>query len=240
MKLLKILFAIYLCVIALMVPGCRRSSCEVWDDTKSCGRHVNRGFKTLGGKQGDSRQVCDRNQFICCEEEPYSNGGYVSSEFTPLPEYSDEIAMGDFVNRQAFETPGDPNSSIPGIDAFRDPSTISEMRGIFRNINFPYNSDLVKGQQNIETTRNIANYLAKNPNVYVFIEGHCDQRGAEAYNLSLGARRANAIRNMLIAEGANPDHIFTISYGKERPLVHGDNEEAWSQNRRGEFKIYQR
>jgi peptidoglycan-associated lipoprotein len=56
----------------------------------------------------------------------------------------------------------------------------------------------------------------------------------------LGARRANAIRDMLVNNGVHPDHVFTISYGKERPLILDHHEEAWAQNRRGEFKIYVR
>lgn len=82
--------------------------------------------------------------------------------------------------------------------------------------------------------------MRSHPNTYVFVEGHCDERGPEAYNLSLGAKRGNAVRNLLINEGVDPDHIFTISYGKERPLVFEHHEEAWAQNRRAEFKVYNR
>jgi peptidoglycan-associated lipoprotein len=56
--------------------------------------------------------------------------------------------------------------------------------------------------------------------------------------LALGSRRANSIRNALIKEGVNPDNVFTISYGKERPIAFENNEEGWSLNRRAEFKLY--
>jgi peptidoglycan-associated lipoprotein len=74
-------------------------------------------------------------------------------------------------------------------------------------------------------------WLHRFPNVAVRIEGHCDERGTREYNLALGERRANAVKNVLIAEGISRARIATISYGKERPIVVGSNEEAWAQNR---------
>ncbi len=65
------------------------------------------------------------------------------------------------------------------------------------------------------------------------IEGHADERGTREYNLALGDRRATAVRNYLVALGVDPNRIVTISYGKERPALVGNNEAAWSQNRRG-------
>jgi peptidoglycan-associated lipoprotein len=65
------------------------------------------------------------------------------------------------------------------------------------------------------------------------IEGHCDERGTREYNIALGERRANAVKSFLIEHGVSAERIDTISYGKERPAVIGDNEAAWSQNRRG-------
>lgn len=75
-------------------------------------------------------------------------------------------------------------------------------------------------------------WLNKYPQVTVVIEGNCDERGTREYNLALGARRANAAKNYLVAAGINPNRIQTISYGKERPAVLGSNEAAWAQNRR--------
>ena len=63
------------------------------------------------------------------------------------------------------------------------------------------------------------------------IEGHCDERGTREYNLALGERRADAVKNVLVAAGIPASRIATISYGKERPIVPGSNEEAWAQNR---------
>jgi len=99
---------------------------------------------------------------------------------------------------------------------------------------------MVKGEQNLQIIHNIADFLRKHPNIYIFVEGHTDERGPQAYNLALGVRRANAVRNLLISEGINPDNVFTISYGKERPVILERHEEGWAKNRRDEFKIYER
>ena len=77
-----------------------------------------------------------------------------------------------------------------------------------------------------------ARYLQQYPNVRVTIEGHCDERGTRDYNLALGERRANAAKNYLASLGVSPARITTVSYGKERPVALGSNEEAWAKNRR--------
>ena len=75
-------------------------------------------------------------------------------------------------------------------------------------------------------------WLKQNSEVSVTIEGHCNERGTREYNLALGEKRAQAVKNYLIGLGINPDRVSTISYGKERPAVVGSNDGAWAQNRR--------
>jgi peptidoglycan-associated lipoprotein len=77
-----------------------------------------------------------------------------------------------------------------------------------------------------------AAWLLKYPNVRATIEGHCDERGTREYNLALGDRRATAAKNYLAAKGIDPSRLATISYGKERPVALGSDEESWAQNRR--------
>lgn len=77
-----------------------------------------------------------------------------------------------------------------------------------------------------------AAWLQRNPQVRITVEGHCDERGTREYNLALGDRRANAAKNYLADKGIDAGRITTISYGKERPLAVGSDEEAWAQNRR--------
>ncbi|HEU4463969.1 MAG TPA: peptidoglycan-associated lipoprotein Pal [Gemmatimonadota bacterium] len=82
-----------------------------------------------------------------------------------------------------------------------------------------------------------AEALRQFPDVRIRIEGHADERGTVEYNLALGERRADAARAYLIDLGIDSDRMTTISYGEERPAVEGQNESAWSQNRRDEFVI---
>jgi peptidoglycan-associated lipoprotein len=81
------------------------------------------------------------------------------------------------------------------------------------------------------TLQKQAEWLKKYPNVTVTISGNCDDRGTREYNLALGERRASAAKKALVALGVAANRISTISYGKERPSVVGDNEAAWAQNR---------
>lgn len=242
MKIMKIILILNLLLLCVCVTGCRRNASNVWDDTKSAGRHVSRGLRTLGGKHGDSRQVYSRDEFIGGEDAMYASNNAQPQDYVPLSDdpNSDEVNMSEAVSRPARETPGEPGSSIPGIDSFQDPSTNPQLAGVFRRIYFDYNSSLVKGQENLEIIRDVSNYMKQHPHTYIFVEGHCDERGPEAYNLALGSHRGNSVRNMLINEGVSPDNIFTISYGKERPMIIGGAEDTWRQNRRAEFKVYQR
>ena len=80
--------------------------------------------------------------------------------------------------------------------------------------------------------REQAGYLSQYPNVRATIEGHADERGTREYNLALGERRANAAKNYLISLGVAPDRLSVVSYGKERPVALGSNEQSWARNRR--------
>jgi peptidoglycan-associated lipoprotein len=93
-------------------------------------------------------------------------------------------------------------------------------------------------QYNVEDTdKNIlgrqAAWLQKYPAVRVTVEGHCDERGTREYNLALGARRANAVKEFLVSQGVSTARIETVSYGKERPICTESSENCWAQNRRG-------
>ena len=77
-----------------------------------------------------------------------------------------------------------------------------------------------------------AQYMSQYPNIRATVEGHADERGTRDYNLALGERRANAAKNYLVSLGVAAARITTVSYGKERPIATGSNEQAWAQNRR--------
>jgi peptidoglycan-associated lipoprotein len=82
-----------------------------------------------------------------------------------------------------------------------------------------------------------AAYLREHPEVRVLIEGHCDERGSNEYNLALGDRRANSAKNYLVKSGVAESRLTTISYGEEQPLCTQHNESCWWKNRRAQFQI---
>ncbi len=105
-----------------------------------------------------------------------------------------------------------------------------------KTVHFPYDSSDISGTAKEEIAHNIK-ILNSNAALKVQIEGHCDDRGGIQYNLALGERRAAALKNALVASGINKSRLTTISFGKEKPVVQGSSEEAWAQNRRGNFVI---
>jgi len=215
------------------MTSCSRTPSDVWQDSKSAGRHVGRGINTLGGKHGESRQVRSSADFDGSDVATKKGG----DDFIALDDSNPDLSISDHAP-QSREAPGETGSAIPGIDGFKDPRDNPKTAAIFKHVHFDYNSSLLKGDENLITAQTIAGYLQMNPNVYVFIEGHCDKRGPAAYNYALGANRSNSVRNILVQEGVDKDHIFTVSYGKDRLLLEDDSEEAHRQNRRCQFKIF--
>ena len=86
----------------------------------------------------------------------------------------------------------------------------------------------------------VAQHLTARTDRVVVVEGNCDERGSNEYNMSLGENRAIIVRNYLVQSGIAADRIQTRSYGEEKPAVDGHDESAWARNRRGEFAIYQK
>lgn len=107
------------------------------------------------------------------------------------------------------------------------------------SVYFDFDRSIIKPEY-IPVLKDKAEYLRDNPNAHVRIEGNCDERGTNEYNLALGERRANSAKKFLVSLGISPERIDTISYGEERPLALGHNKEAWAQNRRDDFVITNR
>lgn len=106
----------------------------------------------------------------------------------------------------------------------------------FEDIYFDFDKSVLRPKDR-EVLKNHAALLMKNKNSDVLIEGNCDERGTTEYNLALGERRANEAMKYLVSLGVEKERIKTISYGKERPLDPGHNEEAWAKNRRDHFVV---
>jgi len=103
-----------------------------------------------------------------------------------------------------------------------------------RSVPFEYDQFLLSGAAMEILSANAAILKAK-PTLRVRIEGHCDERGSDQYNIALGERRADAVRNYLISLGISAGRLETVSYGEEKPLDPGHDESAWVRNRRADF-----
>jgi peptidoglycan-associated lipoprotein len=107
------------------------------------------------------------------------------------------------------------------------------------NIYFDYDKALIRDDAKPVLETN-ANWLKKFQTVKILIEGHCDERGTEEYNLALGEKRAKAALDYLVMLGVPADRMKTISYGKSQPIDPGHNEAAWQKNRRDQFTIIEK
>jgi len=112
----------------------------------------------------------------------------------------------------------------------------AEKAFLSEKIHFEFNSYKLSDQAQ-RLLNNKADYLHSNSGLAITVEGHCDERGTESFNIALGQRRAEAVKKFLVALGVNPNRMATVSYGEERPIVMGKNETSWAKNRRAEFVI---
>ena len=138
---------------------------------------------------------------------------------------------------QAPMTSGDGAQSIgaggmggAGMNPLDDPNSLLSKRVIYFDFD---KSDIRPEFRDIVQAH--ATYLSQNANVSVTLEGHTDERGSREYNIGLGERRANAVKNVLMLQGASGSQIETVSYGEERAVAMGHDEQSWSQNRRVEI-----
>jgi peptidoglycan-associated lipoprotein len=111
-----------------------------------------------------------------------------------------------------------------------------EAKAILKPVYFDYDKSNIRPEFQ-PVLEGIANWLGKMPERQLLIEGHCDERGTDEYNLALGERRALAVRRYLVALGVSTDRLHTISYGEEKPADPGHDESSWAKNRRAEFKV---
>ena len=107
---------------------------------------------------------------------------------------------------------------------------------LLKDIHFDFDRYDIRSEDT-EILKENAALLMRYPKVKIQVEGHCDERGTNEYNLALGERRASAAKKYLVSLGISTDRISSISYGEEKPLDTGHNEEAWAKNRRGHFVI---
>ncbi|OGU08086.1 MAG: peptidoglycan-associated lipoprotein [Geobacteraceae bacterium GWC2_58_44] len=112
----------------------------------------------------------------------------------------------------------------------------NDLQGELQKIYFNFDSAALSEESRSALSKN-AEFLVKQPSLKVRVEGNCDERGSDDYNMALGERRAQAARDYLINLGVQPERLSIISYGEEKPADPGHDEAAWAKNRRDEFVI---
>ena len=151
---------------------------------------------------------------------PIGDGGVVGS----IP-VSSNPAGNDPTGSKPLSPSGDLDSRTKDSEKFKS-----------ETVHFDLDKAIVKGED-MGKVQTVAAFLKANPTHDVLVEGHCDERGTESYNLSLGDRRALAVREALIGAGAPAERVHTISYGESRPVDSAKNNAAYAKNRRGEFVL---
>lgn len=153
-----------------------------------------------------------------------------------IPPPPDVIGMGEGIPLTdpsvSFDMPGAPGD-LAEPDPMRRVPTPSELL----TVHFAYDSAELDSGARQALDGNLQ-WITAHAGVHILIEGHCDERGTEEYNMNLGQRRANSVRAYLVERGVTESVLHTISYGEERPLDTANGESAWSQNRRAQFLVY--
>ena len=116
------------------------------------------------------------------------------------------------------------------VNPLKDPGNILSRRSVY----FDFDSNLVKDEYRPLVTAH-ARYLQQNPGTKMRIEGNADERGSREYNIALGQRRSEAVKQMMQLLGARPDQIEPVSFGEEKPRATGHDEASWAENRRGDI-----
>ena len=148
------------------------------------------------------------------------------------------IALSACSKKPPAELPPAPQSTATPAPAPRPAGPIPGSQEHFRQVlagrdTILFDTDMFNiDAEDQAALREQANYLSQYPNVRATIEGHADERGTREYNLALGERRANAAKNYLVSLGVGAERLSVVSYGKERPVAVGSNEQAWARNRR--------
>ena len=215
-------------VLLFLFTGCQKTSSQTWEDVKTAGRYLNRGFDALIGRYDDSKPVHSDNDFESPEEGDYI--GLNEADLKTSMQHSDAAIA------QSKYLPGEKGGVVPNLTAFKEPQ--NNLKSLFNTLHFATDDHIVRSREDLTTVHKIALYLKKHSNSYVCIEGHCDERAPSAYNMALGSRRANQVRVLLIKQGVSVDRLYPISYGKEKPLSFGHAKVDWDKNRRCEFKLY--
>lgn len=126
----------------------------------------------------------------------------------------------------------------PVAKAVAGPSEADLFAQNVKDVFFNYDKANIRPEE-VNVANNDAQFLSQHPAIKITVEGHCDDRGSEEYNLALGASRANSLKQSLVQQGVSSERIKTVSYGKEKPFCSADDEQCWQQNRRDHIAYQQ-
>ncbi len=148
----------------------------------------------------------------------------------------EDLGYGTYAGEPGGAQPGGVGEGGLAAGAAFDDSAAAGPRASMKNrtVYFDYDRDEVKPEYR-QLVADHGRYLAANPAARVRLEGHADERGSREYNIGLGERRAQAVLQALLLQGAGASQLATVSYGEERPAATGSDEESWSLNRRVEI-----
>jgi peptidoglycan-associated lipoprotein len=176
----------------------------------------------------------------CSHPKPVIAPEPAATQVTPAPEPSTPSETAPSGTMQVQSEPKIAPAGVPesGVAASELPADVEAINraGYLADAFF----DTDKAELRSDTRDVLATdaiWLKAHPTIKILVEGHCDERNTEEYNLALGWRRANAVKDYLVSLGVSPDNIATISYGEEKPFATGHDESAWSQNRRAHFVV---
>lgn len=212
---------IYLSLLAILAAGCQKKSGNIWDDNQT----------------GAKYKHADQNASALWEKSSQQGvglAGPIEEAFVPLSDDDLKNQFAEAGQEHSGQELGE--KGLPSADQFGDPK--GKLASIFTPVFFNTNEHVFNKKEYLETIQRMATFLKSSPKTYVIIEGYCDERGPEAFNMALGTNRANYVRNLLLKQGVKSDQLHTISYGKERPFVLGHDPASWAQNRRAHFRVY--
>jgi len=153
-----------------------------------------------------------------------------TAEVTALPEVSEAVDSSQEDGASAAQLQEE------RLRAEAEARKAAETAFVEEKVHFAFNS-FVLSDQAVMILKKKADYLRSNPGIRITVEGHCDERGDDAYNLALGQRRAESVETFLVNMGIEAVRVNTVSFGETKPIAAGRDEASWARNRRAEFVI---
>ncbi len=217
-------------LVLLMTPACSKKAVQSGGDPRASQENVARGGAAKGGPSSSfpdtslsGRDDASRLQGLDLNSAEERLGG------------GNRNGNGTASSGNTMTAKSDSGAAARQLAEIRAEQTASAAAGL-RDVFFLYDSFSITDEGRHALTGD-AEWIKSNPQAQLKIEGHCDERGTEAYNLVLGEKRAKAVRNYLVELGVVPQHLSVVSYGKERPFCTEHGEQCYSLNRRGHLAI---